>query len=589
MKATYHRNTGARLGYGEHRNNWTVAAVYRHANGEVQAFGGASERQAVSTDYSLCSVDRPVWFNGERGRDYLMHIAGGNGYQVDQPDIEICLNVQGGDDIMPHIGDGTYKVMNVKSGLLMGFSSSPTSGWVSTKLRENSDTYKYMQWNLKQRTTGDLSYYRFIVNNDHDMYLDILNWNYSAGADVGAYPGGGSGTIEQWYLEYAGNGAFYIRSRYNAKCLEVANGSAEENANIQMGDFTGEPSQQWRFIAVDVEPELEAPSAPQNLKAEMQSASIKLTWEASESEDVAEYAVVRNGCVLAKLEGCEYTDNEAEKDSAYTYYIYAIDKCYNYSPRSNEVANCSVTDEKGVIMRLSFNNTLYDETLNGNHAAIYGEASYVSNNDHDAISLSGTDNFIQLPYTIANHDEMTISCWHRYSGGSEWQRIFDFGNGTGQYMFLTTNSGSGPRFAIKNGGDEEIVEGGKKLTNTKWYHFVVTIGDGTACVYVDGELKGSNENITIKPSDIKPVLNYIGCSQYIADPCLKGYISDFTVYNYAMTAEEVAALDEETGIQGIPLGDVTSEGEAKEYNIAGRRATSHDKGILVRDGKKVMR
>src|SRR5690606_35123749 len=39
-------NQGQRLGYAEHRPNWTAAAVYRSPTGAVQAFVGGSERQA---------------------------------------------------------------------------------------------------------------------------------------------------------------------------------------------------------------------------------------------------------------------------------------------------------------------------------------------------------------------------------------------------------------------------------------------------------------------------------------------------------------------------------------------------------------
>ncbi len=592
MKATYHGNPGDRLAYAEHRDNWTSAAVYRQPTGQVQAFGGMSERQSFTTCYNFVSLDRPVWYNGERGRDYLMWLPGGTGYQIGQTGAEVCVDIQGGEDVMPHISEGTYKIVNVETGLLMGFSNSPSGSWTSTKLRNNNNSYKYLQWNLVplqgEDIWGDFSYYTFEVNNGNKMYLDVLNWGYEAGTDIGAYPGGGSSEVEQWYLEYAGNGAFYIRSRLNALCLDLAESNTALNANIELNDFTGEPSQQWRFIETNVAPDLDAPSAPSNLKATMQPASIKLTWDASESTDIREYAVVRNGSVLAKLEGCEYTDNEAEQDSSYTYYVYAIDKSYNYSPHSNEAANYSITDEKGAVMNLTFDETLYDDTENGNHCAVYGDTVYISDSGHNAISLSGSGNYIQLPYTIGSHDEMTIACWFRYSGGSTWQRIFDFGNSTDQYMFLTSNSGSGPRFAIKNGGDEQTIDAGSSLLNTRWYHFVVTIGDGKASLYMNGELMGTNENITIKPSDIRPVLNYIGRSQFAADPLMKGYVADFTVYNYAMTDEEVGGLY--TGIEDISIDDMAAETTSGvEYNIAGRRATTHDKGIIIRDGKKVLR
>ncbi len=590
MKATYHRNPGQRLAYAEHRDNWTAASVYRQADGEVQAFGGMSERQSYTTAYDFVSLDRPVWYDGERGRNYLMYLPGGTGYQTGQSDAEVCVNVQGGADVMPHI-DGTYKIVNMNSGLPMGFASSPSKNdWTSIKQRVNSNTYKYLQWNVTPlHDSGDFSYYTFEVNTGNDMYMDIYNWNYKAGADVGVYHSTSWGTNEQWYLEYAGNGAFYIRSRYNAKCLEVEDGKTNSGANVQMADFTGEANQQWRFIATNVTPDLESPAAPSSLRADGQGSSIRLSWTASESADVMEYAVVRNGSLLARgLTECEFTDNEAEQDSSYTYYVYAIDKCYNYSEPSNETANNTITDEKGEVMHLTFSETLADETQNGNHCAVYGDTAFVEKSDHVGISLSGTDNFIQLPYTIGSHDALSVSCWIYYRGGGEWQRVFDFGNGTDQYMFLTTNTGSGPRFALKNGGEEETVDAGTRLISNRWYHLAVTVGDGKASIYLNGELKGENDGISIKPSDIRPVLNYIGRSQYAADPYMKAYVDDFIVYNYVLSAEEIADLA--TGIEDISATQAESQpANSAAYDLSGRRVGEHQKGIVIQNGKKILK
>ncbi len=640
MKATAHGNPGSRLAYAEHRDNWTSASVYRQPTGEVQAFGGMSERQSYTTGYRFVCGDRPVWYDGERGPEYLMTLLGGTDYQVGQTSSEVLVNVQSGTDVMPHVGEGVYKIMNVNSGKLLGFGSSPSkTDWVSVTQRNNS-TYKYVQWVVSPLTGediwGDQSYYSLTLNTDNGLYLDILNWDYSDGADVGSYPGDLT-TIEQWYLEYAGDGAFYIRSRYNAKCLEVAKGSTASGANVQMNSFTGEANQQWRFLDTSAVPDLVAPSAPTNLTATPRRAGVKLAWTASESTDVKEYAVVRNGNLLARgITGCSFTDNEAEQDSSYTYYVFAMDKSLNRSEGSNVVEDVEMTDEEGKVMRLALCDSLMDRTVNGNHAAVYGEADYVTKDDRGGIHFSGEDNFVQLPYTVASHDALTVACWFYYSGGSTWQRIFDFGNGTDQYLFLTTNSGSGPRFAIKNGGEEETVDASSMLVNMKWYHLAVTLGDGKACIYIDGQLVGENDEMTISPSDIRPVFNYIGRSQYDSDPYLKGYVSDFTIFNYALTSDEVLELmgdsdveaDEEllaqeaeeeakkeevddtdtdtdtdgTGNEGSSDDDSDEDGtgvravsETPEqkaeviYDLSGRRVTEGAKGILIINGKKVLR
>ncbi|MBN1186210.1 MAG: hypothetical protein JXB49_28290 [Bacteroidales bacterium] len=80
---------GKRLGYAEHRLNWTAASVYRGTDGKVQAFGGTSERQAVTTTYRFVSKDRDVYYDGYGPqREYTLVMPGGTGYQQGQTNAE---------------------------------------------------------------------------------------------------------------------------------------------------------------------------------------------------------------------------------------------------------------------------------------------------------------------------------------------------------------------------------------------------------------------------------------------------------------------------------------------------------------------
>ena len=601
MKATWQGNPGRRLGYGEHRNNWTAASVYRHANGQMQAFGGTSERQGVETTYGFVSLDCPVWYNGLLGRQYQMHLPGGTGYQTGQTNAETVIDVQSGPDIMPHI-DGTYKIMNVNSGHLMGLASNP-SNWTSVTQRRNG-TANILQWQVTpvpETIGGDFSYYYITLNTGKGMVLDILNWNLNAGADVGVFQGG-LGTNEQWYLEYADSGAFYIRSRFSTKCLEVKGGSSAVSANVQMGEFSGAKYQQWRFIPIDASPDLIAPDAPTNLVAEGQSASVMLKWQPSGAKDVASYTILRSTdgenfyTIATGLTEPAFVDNEAQDGQTYIYQVRAQDHSLNYSPLSN-TAKASTTGEPDQLMYLAFDQSFADATPHANHCALWGDTTWVdAKNGPTGISLDGSNNFLQLPYTIANHKELTVACWTYWRGGNTWQRLWDFGNDTDHYLFLTPSSGSGIRFAIKNGGSEQQLTSSSRLTPNTWAHVAVTIGADAVTLYVNGQSVVSSDKITIRPDDINPVLNYIGRSQFAADPMYKGTIDDFRIYNYALTAEEVAALADYTdGIDEIV--DSKSFARKSIYDLSGRRVPTSSlhhfitpslpKGIYIRDGKKI--
>ena len=85
---------GSELAYGEHRDNWTAASVYRHDDGRVKAFIGSSERQAKTTTYQFLSTERDVYYDGYGPvREMLMEIPGGTSYQNGQSNAERVVDI----------------------------------------------------------------------------------------------------------------------------------------------------------------------------------------------------------------------------------------------------------------------------------------------------------------------------------------------------------------------------------------------------------------------------------------------------------------------------------------------------------------
>ena len=105
---------------------------------------------------------------------------------------------------------------------------------------------------------------------------------------------------------------------------------------------------------------------------------------------------------------------------------------------------------------------------------------------------------------------------------------------------------------MKDGDEEQSLETvlPSPIRVDNWVHLAITIGDTETRIYVNGELAVSSGDITIRPVDIKPCLNYIGRSQFAGDPMFKGSIDDFCVYNYELSGEEIqkAAQGETVGI-----------------------------------------
>jgi Concanavalin A-like lectin/glucanases superfamily/Glycosyl hydrolase catalytic core/Putative Ig domain len=188
----------------------------------------------------------------------------------------------------------------------------------------------------------------------------------------------------------------------------------------------------------------------------------------------------------------------------------------------------------------------FDGNANAAAGPVNGTAAggpvYVTGQRGQAIDLDGVDDHVVLPAGVANTDEITVATWVQWDGGSSWQRLFDFGNGSNSYLFLTPQSGTSTlRFAIKDGGSEQIVET-TALTVGAWTHVAVTLGSGSAKLYVNGVNVASNNAVTIQPSAIKPILNYIGRSQFAADPYFNGRVDDFHIFCRVLTGAEINTL-----------------------------------------------
>ena len=539
---------GVRLGYAEHRPNWTAASVYRHPNGKVQAFGGTSERQAVATTYRFVSKDRAVFYDGHGPqREYTLVMPGGTGYQQGQTNAERVVNITWGEDIQPVI-NGRYFLVNRNSGKVMEVAGASTNAGAYVQQGTYTGAAN-QQWNVtpvNARVGGDFSYFSITAVHSGKS-LDDLDFSLDNGSNIIVWDDL-KGVNQQRYLEYAEDGWFHIRSRHSAKSLRVSGGSTADGAGIVQWDKTNEADQQWRFIPVGAPVEFDAPGAPANLVATANAASVRLSWTANPEADVAGYTIFRAASaggayntIARNVTTASFVDNSATVGVQYFYKIKAVDNSLNRSSFSNEVS-ATATGENTLVAHLSFDGTLQDNSVNLNHSASMGGVSYGEGKvGTGAITLNGTSSFVQLPADVANQQQITVAAWVYWNGGAAWQRIFDFGNGEAENIFLTPGSGAGTmRFAIKNGGEEQQLNAAA-LPAGQWSHVAVTLGTTGARLYVNGALVAESNTVTIRPSDFKPVLNYIGRSQW-PDPLLNGRVDDFRVYNYALSAGEIARL-----------------------------------------------
>lgn len=189
--------------------------------------------------------------------------------------------------------------------------------------------------------------------------------------------------------------------------------------------------------------------------------------------------------------------------------------------------------------RYTFDNTVNDNQGNFNGTAT-GTPAYATGTLSNAIVLDGTDDYVALPAGAADYQNFTVTAWVYWNGGNAYQRIFDFGNNTNQYAYLSPSAGGNLRFGIKNGGSEQQLNT-TVLSTAQWIHVAVTLNGSTGVLYVNGVPKAINTGFTIHPGDFKPTLNYIGKSQF-SDPLFSGKIDDFRIYNYSLSADTIQSI-----------------------------------------------
>jgi non-reducing end alpha-L-arabinofuranosidase len=120
----------------------------------------------------------------------------------------------------------------------------------------------------------------------------------------------------------------------------------------------------------------------------------------------------------------------------------------------------------------------------------------------NALRLSGNGEYVDLPNGIVSGlTDFTSSAWVNPSANSPWSRLFDFGTGPNNFMFLTLSAGGGPLTfsdTTPSGAGDTIAGTGTLPLNT-WSHVAVTLSGHTGTLYVDGQPVATDTNMNVTP------------------------------------------------------------------------------------------
>ena len=178
-------------------------------------------------------------------------------------------------------------------------------------------------------------------------------------------------------------------------------------------------------------------------------------------------------------------------------------------------------------------------------------------------------------------------------------RIYDFGSGSGNSVFLRANPlAAGVKY---NGGTTTMVNGNTTLQTGKTYRLAVSYeaATGITHIWVEGvEDAQGTANVT-EPWQLNAIAadkrNYIGRTQWwdssvaAQNVDFVGTISDFRLYNIALTQEEIC------NIQGLPfepeeLQTALVNGDFEgSYSVQSSSGVNSDRAIYVPEGWTVER
>lgn len=198
--------------------------------------------------------------------------------------------------------------------------------------------------------------------------------------------------------------------------------------------------------------------------------------------------------------------------------------------------------QDSIVHRYSFD-TNANDSVGNKHGTTMNGATVVNK----ALVLSGgaSGGYLQLPAgMISVLSSATFEAWVTWTGsaGKDWQRVFDFGSNDGangsKYLFLATRTFR-TAYTSATPKSEVIVDASTTFPSTL-AQVTVVVNDtaNTLSLYLNGNSVGGT-TLNLSLSAIDDVNNWLGRSQYSADEYFTGTITEFRIYDAALTGPQV--------------------------------------------------
>ncbi len=206
------------------------------------------------------------------------------------------------------------------------------------------------------------------------------------------------------------------------------------------------------------------------------------------------------------------------------------------------------------------------DTVGGLQLKLEG-AEWVRTKLGPALHFDGNDACAtcELADALKPTERLTVSIWARRTGETRYQQLVDAGSGWGDdnqgYRLLLHYCGA--RFMQEAGGDACNLDGGD-LVASQWYHVAVVYDGARAALYVNG--RNAREVGDSGPITYDGLKTFrVGCG---GNGGIIGDVDDLAIYDRALSADEIAALYEQS------KGRVLSAEELMAAIIAGQETAT---------------
>ncbi len=296
-----------------------------------------------------------------------------------------------------------------------------------------------------------------------------------------------------------------------------------------------------------------AAEPPDSLVARADNGGAVLSWSAATAALTynVKRSLVSGGpytTIATGVAGTSYTETGLSNGTAY-YYVVSTSNSLGESANSAESAATPTIERIRLKLNESGGTLAADVSGRRLDGATVNSPAWVTGRLNNALQLSSASSqYLNIPAGVFdNVTEYTISAWVKVTSFSNWARIFDFGTGTTNYMFLVAQyDGTGKmRFATRSTTvtTEQQITASTALPLNTWAHVAVTLSGTTGRLYLNGLLVGSNTAMSLNPSSLGSLtLGYLGKSMFSADPYFNGAIDEFRVWGTSLSAAQIAEL-----------------------------------------------